>query len=172
MQELKGDLFAIECDALCVTTNGFVKLNGEAVMGKGCAKQLADYYPETPRRLGKLLNLKGNKVHKLFKHDGVQILSFPVKTDMEYMIQDKNIIVKHMQDKFEINAHVPGWACVADINIIEKSAKRLLKLANKYEWNKVLIPRPGCGAGELNWNKVRPALHSILDDRFYAVTFK
>jgi hypothetical protein len=172
MQELKGDLFDIECDALCVTTNGFVKNNGEAVMGKGCAKQLAEYYPETPERLGYMLNKKGNKVHELFKRDGVQILSFPVKTDMEYIVTNKAYIVKHMQNKFALGSNVPGWACVADISIIEKSAKRLVKLADKNGWKKILLPRPGCGAGELSWNKVQPVLNSILDDRFYAVTFK
>ena len=38
-------------------------------------------------------------------------------------------------------------------------------------WSKVLIPRPGCGYGELNWQDIKPLLESILDDRFISVTF-
>jgi hypothetical protein len=36
----------------------------------------------------------------------------------------------------------------------------------------VVLPRPGCGAGELDWTRfVRPALTALLDDRFVAITF-
>ena len=41
MKEIRGDLFTQEADTICITTNGFVKANGECVMGRGCAKQLA-----------------------------------------------------------------------------------------------------------------------------------
>jgi len=39
MKELRGNLFHTPCDVICITTNGFVKRNGEAVMGRGCAVQ-------------------------------------------------------------------------------------------------------------------------------------
>lgn len=37
--EVVGNMWAIPADAYCITTNGFVKKNGEAVMGAGCAKE-------------------------------------------------------------------------------------------------------------------------------------
>jgi len=171
MKELKGDLFDIECDALCITTNGFVKNNGEAVMGKGCAKQAAEYWPNIPKQLGTLIKQYGNRVHGLMVVEGVAIVSFPVKPEMNPLLADKSEVVRHMQSKYKLGDQVPGWACVADINIIRRSAQELVHLANSSGWKKILVPRPGCGAGELSWTNVKPVLDSILDDRFYAVTF-
>lgn len=66
MKEMKGNMLDIECDALCITTNGFVKSNGECVMGKGIAKQIKQYFPNIPKDLGKLIKTKGNKVHLIY----------------------------------------------------------------------------------------------------------
>ena len=38
--------------AIVITTNGFTKSNGEAVMGRGIAEQFKNAYPELPRVLG------------------------------------------------------------------------------------------------------------------------
>ena len=78
MKLAKGNLFQLPCDALCITTNGFVKANGECVMGKGCAKQLVTYYPQAPRLLGQAIKQNGNVV-QCFMHAGVPIIAFPVK---------------------------------------------------------------------------------------------
>lgn len=78
MRETYGDMWAYdkrENFIICVTTNGFIKLNGEGVMGAGCAKEAADRYPDLPRLLGQSLKLRGNVVSLLTN----QILSFPVK---------------------------------------------------------------------------------------------
>ena len=71
MKELKGNMFNIECDALCITTNGFVKSNGECVMGRGCAKKIRQYYPNIAFDLGKLVKTEGNKVHLIYQDDGL-----------------------------------------------------------------------------------------------------
>jgi len=172
MQEVKGDLFNIECDAMCISTNGFTKKNGENVMGKGCAKTLADYFPHVPKLLGDMIKENGNIVQALIEHEETVIVAFPVKPEMNPFMTSKAEVVKHMRDKFKMGDQVPGWACVALINIIERSARQLVEMADNNGWEKILLPFVGCGAGELRWKDVKPVLDKILDDRFYAVTFK
>ena len=78
MKEIFGDLFAYykkEGYVLCITTNGFVKNNGEGVMGRGCAQEAAEEDPTLPKLLGKSLVARGNNLSLLTDH----ILSFPVK---------------------------------------------------------------------------------------------
>lgn len=166
MKEAKGDLFSIACDALCVTTNGFVKSNGEAVMGRGCAKQLAQLWPDTPKVLGRLLLTHGNRMHVISAGEPA-VLSFPVKPVSK--ICEGNDHVSHMS--FKPGDVIPGWACKADIEIIKQSAHQLVELTDRMGYRTVILPRPGCGAGELDWETVRPVLAEILDDRFTCYTF-
>jgi len=175
MLEQQGDLFGIHCDAVAVTTNGFVKANGECVMGKGCAAEVAKMFPSVPKKVGTNIRLNGNKAYWIMTSPtGVALMTFPVKPECKFIQveEDLNYVVKHMRHKFKVNDVVPGWACVADIEIIKKSAMELKDMADTYTFlNKILIPRAGCGAGELDWKDVRPVLADILDDRFVAVTF-
>ena len=172
MKEIKGDLWDIECDALCVSTNGFIKSNGENVMGRGCAKQAAEFFPEIPKLLGDRIKKYGNVVSMLRHYEGVAILSFPVKPEINTYMNNKSEVVKHMHSRYKIGDQVPGWACVAELSIIEQSAKQLVEMADRHGWEKVLIPFVGAGHGELRWKDVKPVLDKILDDRFHAVTFK
>jgi hypothetical protein len=60
---------------VCITTNGFVKSTGSAVMGRGCALEATRKFPGVARELGKLIRGNGNVVQ--FIRFG--LLSFPVK---------------------------------------------------------------------------------------------
>lgn len=177
MHNIKGNLFTTRTDALVITTNGFVKNNGACVMGRGCAKRIQDFYPTIAKDLGLLIKHKGNIVHVLPSlltdpiGRKIPILSFPVKPISAKCMFNKNNVVAHMRNKFKPDNIVPGWACVADLDIIKQSALKLLELTNEHKWNHVLLPRPGCGAGELSWKDVEPILQSILDDRFYCITY-
>ena len=64
MKEIKGDIFDYIgiADAICVTTNGIVKKNGELVMGAGIAKAMADKYPDLAKVLGKKVNTTGKNI--------------------------------------------------------------------------------------------------------------
>lgn len=174
MQEIKGNMWETECDAVCITTNGYLKMNSEAVMGRGCAKQAAEYFPEIPKILGERIKKYGNVVSPIRHFEGVAIVSFPVKSEgFKFQNElDCEDIVKHMRYRFKAGETVPGWACVADIEIIKKSADQLVKMASSHGWKKVLLPRPGCGSGELSWADVKPVLDEILDDRFYVITYE
>lgn len=183
MLELRGDLFDLSSyeshpdnqsvdwqpDAIVITTNGFVKKSGECVMGRGCAKQATSLYPRIAKTLGTLIRNKGNHVH-LIKEDP-NILSFPVKPVSVSCLASKKNVVRHMQNRFKPGQQVPGWACVADLQLIERSANELVDITNKYGWEKVILPRPGVGFGELKWSDVCPILNKVLDNRFYSITF-
>ena len=168
MKNIKGNLFHTSCNALCITTNGFIKTNGECVMGKGCAAEIAKQIPSIPRHLASLIKLHGN-ITQIIQVGVPTVLAFPVKPVTT--INDGTNVVNHMAHRIPIGGSVPGWAAKANISIIIQSAHELVALADKYNWTDVLIPRPGCGAGELNWSDVEPVLQTILDDRFSAITF-
>ena len=170
MKEARGNMLTIDCDAIVITTNGYVKPNGECVMGKGIAKQVAELFPELPKLLGTRIAKMGNKVH-WFSFEGVNevLVSFPVKSSYEAF--DGTNAVEHMRGKFKQGDVVPGWACKARIELIENSAHQLVHMANQFGWKNIICPRFGCGAGELDWNQVKQIVEPILDDRFTVYTF-
>lgn len=148
MIEVTGDLWTYPADVRVITTNGFVKKNGEAVMGAGCAKEATKLYAGIATLLGKLLKDKGNHVHILRYGDFFPkdvLVSFPVKHN---------------------------WFENADLELIERSAQELVALAGNYAHTTVfVIPRPGCGNGKRDWEtEVRPILEKYFDDRFHVIT--
>lgn len=169
MKEAKGNMWDMSCDAICITTNGFVKSNGECVMGRGCAKEAAEYFPEIPKILGGKIKKNGNTVQTIRHFEGVAIVAFPVKPIVNSCKPYSRNVVTHMQDKYKVGDVVPGWACKADAEIIVRSLKQLITLADKNGWKNILIPRVGCGYGELDWKDVSSVLHKELDDRFTTV---
>lgn len=164
MHDLKLDMLTTETDVIVVTTNGFTKRNGEAVMGRGIAKEVSGVLPEVPRLLGQKLVNYGNKVHLIGKYNPA-IVTFPVKSVSE--VFDGSNCVEHAKRNYRIGDTVPGFHCKARLDIIEQSCKELVELANQHpEWNTILVPRAGCGAGELSWDIVQPLMAKYLDNRF------
>jgi O-acetyl-ADP-ribose deacetylase (regulator of RNase III) len=152
MIEITGDIFEQkDADAICVTTNGIVNNSGEIIMGAGIAKVFRDKYSDTEfgslaSNLGIMVKKHGNHVfigcHERVDQHKIAIVSFPTK--------------EHYNDK-------------STINLIVRSANELVEKTNKNKWKKVVLPRPGCGLGGLNWEEVKPHLEEIFDDRFYVV---
>ena len=146
MLEVRGNAWNLlkDYNALCLTTNGTVKANGECVMGRGIALEAKRLFPSIPKVLGRSIRANGNNAVMLGKVKDTFIVSFPVKHH---------------------------WNEVADIKLIERSAHQLVEMATVNGWTKVLIPRPGCGNGKLNWSDVKLILEPIFDDRFHIVSF-
>lgn len=147
MKEAELDLWTTPADALCITTNGAIKNNGEAVMGRGCALDACRHEPGIQRLLGELLVRHGNHVQVLrVAYDAADLpthwVSFPVK-------------------------HI--WSERAELGLIERSARELMHLIGATGWQTVLLPRPGCGNGRLRWPDVRERIAPILDDRVVVV---
>lgn len=170
-----------KANAICITTNGFTKRNGQAVMGRGCATQALKRYPGLDEKLGYMIQQHGNRPMRLTKDNGTSIVAFPVKpiyrtaTSKEEL---ENKCVKHMVEKLSEDLHekgkvfIPGWATKAETAIIDDSAKKLVQMANKFDWKHIILPLPGCGAGELIFEKdVKPVLDEVLDQRFTLVTY-
>jgi hypothetical protein len=149
MKYLIGDIshhfFSEEYDAICCTTNQIVKNNGELVMGAGIAKVFVEHFPGLPKIWGKQLaeNKKRESSTKIMCTSwqllSTYLIAFPTKL--------------HWKDK-------------SPITLIERSAEELVVLANQMNFSSVLLPKPGCANGGLNWEQVKPLLEQYLDDRF------
>ncbi len=169
MLDLTGvDLFEVDADAVCISTNGFVTSHGNAVMGRGCAKELADLFPDTPRILGTMIKRHGNIVQTIKVVDGTSVVAFPVKHVSG--ICTGNNVVEGAKFRYPKGCTVPGFHLKASMELIVQSAHQLKQLADLNGWKSVVLPRVGCGAGELSWLVVKPMLDAILDNRFIAVT--
>lgn len=148
MKEVRGDVFELmstgKYDAFCITTNGFVKKDGACVMGRGIAQTCRDRFKGIDKRLGTRITQYGNHVYQLGQYEDGRILSFPVK---------------HF------------WRDNADIELIKRSCHELNNFVDFKGYDKILLPRPGCGNGKLKWDDVKPVIESILSDKIYVTTF-
>lgn len=129
-------------EAVCVTTNGMIKKDGTAVMGKGIAKEANDRY-QLSGILAERLRNSGNHTYMLKVVDegdrSFKVFSFPTKHD---------------------------WRDNSDLNLIRQSAQELMSLLDYYAIKRCYLTPPGCANGHLSWDlQVMPLLAPILDDR-------
>lgn len=136
MIEAKANIFTYPgMDAICFTSNGIVKQNGQLVMGAGIAAAFALKWPELPRIFGNMVKAGGNRVYPA-KMGNTNIVSFPTKHD---------------------------WKSPADLLLIVESAKQLALLSIEMDWKNVATVRPGCSNGQQSWSTVGPLLETVWD---------
>lgn len=90
------DIYFNDGDLICITTNGTVKKNGEAVMGAGCAKDCTKHYPWFPAALGSFLSEHANVCYRVG-----HIITFPVKHNW-YEEADIELIKESFKDMLEL----------------------------------------------------------------------
>lgn len=141
-----NDVFTLpkgRCEAAVITTNGITRRNGYAVMGRGVALSAKNNFPYIDRDLGRLLRKSGNQAYNLgvrnWKGTDMTILTMPTKNH---------------------------WRDPSDLELIKKSAKELVSLADSLNLTTIYLPRPGCQNGHLEWDTVKATIEGILDDRF------
>lgn len=144
MTEITGNIWDFKSPRtpICITTNGFVKANGECVMGRGVALQAKQRYPKLPIQLGTRIKQFGNKTFYFPDYD---LITLPVKHN---------------------------WFEAADPILITNSCLQLVEMAKgEYIelWEKVYLVRPGCSNGRLTWDIVKPLIEPILDSENYVV---
>lgn len=159
------NMFIENADAIVITTNGFVKKNGEAVMGRGTARQASRLWYGIAKVLGEKINKKGNKVF-LLTHElenGIRYFKLPRKDGPLLMPVPWHVVT------FPVKKI---WSDPADLTLIKESCIQLLDLIKEKGWKRVLLPRPGCGNGGLSWeSNVRPLLKKTIgkDDHIVIV---
>ena len=165
-----GNLLQKKADAYCITTNGFVKKNGEAVMGKGIAKTIKNKFPDFPESLGEAITKYGNIVHVFLGFTKQPLVTLPVKGTSEIVLKDRSNVVRHCP--IDAGKVCPGFWLKANLQIIKSSLIELVREADINGWETINMPRMGCGAGELDWiTQVKPLMQEFLDDRFNVYTF-
>lgn len=169
-REIKADAWSIPgTDAVCITTNGFISRQGRAAVGLGVAKTASERYPGINLTMAAQLKQHGHITQIIHQPPGEPYLvSFPVKPDA--VINDGHNILSFKRRDYQIGALVPGFYAKAQLAMIERSAAELVSLTNKMGWQQVVLPRPGCGAGELSWIEVSSLLSRYLDERFVLVS--
>lgn len=130
--------------AIVIPTNGSVKRDKSCVMGAGLAKDAKERWHNFPYELGRHIKANGN-IPCYF--DAYHVITFPVKHH---------------------------WYEMADLTLIEKSAKRLAKfLSSPPFFHVVYVPRVGCGNGRLSWKlEVKPLLEKYLESDRFVVVYK
>lgn len=146
MRENRGNIWSVigTADALCVTTNGMVKNDGALVMGGGIALEAKTRYPNIQYDLGTAVKKFGNIPIAAATDGKTSIVSFPTKDD---------------------------YRDPSDFFLIAKSAGLLKDMTDRFNWRHVVVPRPGCGLGGLQWADVKKVLEPYFDDRFEIWTF-
>ena len=142
MKEIKANLWEYPADYRVITTNGFVK------KGEGKAVMGRGCAREAAKKYPKVPKWLGIVLLNSGNHVHLfpyHIITFPVKHN---------------------------WWETADPQLIKQSVHELVNLVDLIGAESIVMPRPGCGNGGLNWEDVKPLLESHLDDRFTAVSFQ
>lgn len=161
MLEVKGDFWEeVEKQKpthIVCTCNGVLNLKNELIMGKGIAKQFRDRYKGLAKEAAdRLLEVHGESYHHsrddygivagLEPRDGVSIL----------LLQTK----RHWRDE-------SPKELVIDSCMWMNAGINMISIAQGLEC-KIVMTRPGCGNGGLDWDDFKEDL-DFLDDRYIVV---
>ena len=151
MEEIVGNLWDYHTSGsfICIMVNCTPNTKGNAIMGKGIAKQAAVKFPKLSKLLGstqvEFAAKDGNFFTARSKRPqvfiGYRLITYPTKIT---------------------------WEQDSDLDLIESSARHLVKIVDTMSKIKppVYLSKPGVGNGRLEWKKVKEVIEPILDYRF------
>ena len=126
-----------------ITTNSFIKKDGDLVMGRGIAAEAKKRYPKLPAAFGAHITHGGK--YGLLVGPNCKMGAFQVKY--------------HFRDK-------------AQLKLIAYSCEKLMDWLDANPGYSANLPLPGCGNGKLDPKLVWPILEELLDKRVTIWTFK
>lgn len=133
------DYSSKECYIRLFTGNPIITKEGRVVMGRGAAREVRDIYKDIDKELAKLIKKKPKKSLHFVKTRNGWIGWFKVKNH---------------------------WSEDADLRLIKKSTKALIKIALKElnSGNTVHLNFPGVGNGKLTLEEVLPTICKLPDN--------
>lgn len=159
-------------DVACVTTNSSISPKGNAVMGRGLAKAVAEAAMKKQVNIKRILGAKLQE--GTYIREGAPSKKMTTKFKI-YQTRVRALTTLTFGKQETIIAALPvkqGWWEHARMSIIETSLKQLVKIADDQGYNKVLLNFPGIGAGKLGGRvlDIKKILCRVLDSRFTVVT--
>lgn len=148
-------------DAVAIPTNGSVRVDGNGIAKKGSAGKAAEIWINFEHLLGVHLAKNGN-VPGLLGYLRCLDKTLYETDNPEHLIWGSDPIRTHVWSFPTKN----DWRDYSSLDLIKASAQAMVQHANSFHYEEIGIPKPGCGAGKLTWNQVKPVLQDILDDRF------
>ena len=153
-QEIKRKASYDRYDAIVCTTNCVVKSDKTLVMGKGIASDFLKHFPWLAQTWGAKVNIKKPSV---------------LVEDIRFCL-DKTILWKYRVSFLVALPTKLYWQDSSTIDLVVQSCKQLEIITTALNWKSLLMTRPGCGCGGLQWHHIKSKLESILDDRFTIIT--
>jgi hypothetical protein len=134
---------------IVITTNGNVRSDGEAVMGRGIAFQAKQHLPELPKMLAANTRALGASTFSFSQYH-----LFTLATKYNWWEKSNIELIRNN-------------VCVLRTLAIWYTKSGCSELSNVFP---VYLPRLGCSNGGLHWESdVRPFLSKYLDDRFIVI---
>jgi hypothetical protein len=141
---ITGELFDSKDSTILITTNSFVKYNGELVMGRGAALQLKTMYPGLAKIFGGMINryieINFDDSYGIF----VIVQKMILKGDPQYV------------GIFQVKHHFKE---PASLDLIENSTKKAIEFFGTT--SKVSMNFPGIGYGQLPIEVVLPIVEKL-----------
>lgn len=148
MIQRQGDFFSIaeelKPQVLVVTTNNVIRKDGRLTMGAGIALEFREKFAELDREFADLIKDRTPNIYSVREFAGYQA------------------IIYSLQTKFH-------WKNPSDMSLIIKSCAKLRTFVDDLNIKSVLMTRPGCGNGGLDWDEVYKYIKDIFDSRFTIV---
>ena len=145
----KGDMWDVwgKTDFFCITTNSYIKANGQLAMGKGIALEANVRFPNLAKSAGTQLIL-----------DDVNHLGYYGATYVDInTYNDVSVGIMLFQTKYHFND-------TSSLTLIKKSLNSLFWWLVEYPDSRFDLNFPGIGYGGLNRETVLPYLKLLPDN--------